>query len=207
MRFAEFKLVEAGVPDPDVLRQQQVLKDKGYDLGPYGPKGDGLDGIMGPYTQAAADAMAKGIPPAQATKPSTQSLQQFDKEQDIATGSSSMPVNAPVTQPFGKVSHRGTHPGVDLGAPVGTPIRSPITGSIVAAKMDRSNCGGTISVQAGDEQHLFCHCSQIDVQVGDRVRKGQVVGRTGNTGRSTGPHLHWERRVAGARTDPMDHVG
>ena len=68
MRAKEFLILEA-TRNPVVAKTQEKLRDLGYDLGPYGPKGDGVDGIMGPYTKAAIAAYAKGLDPKITPKP------------------------------------------------------------------------------------------------------------------------------------------
>jgi murein DD-endopeptidase MepM/ murein hydrolase activator NlpD len=121
------------------------------------------------------------------------------------------PVNARVTSPFGprrepKPGASANHLGVDLGSAVGTPVKAPISGRVTQAVMSTNACGGTIAISDGTVQHRFCHCSKINVQVGQDVEQGAVVGLTGGgpgtpgAGVSTGPHLHWEKKILATNT-------
>lgn len=204
MRAKEFTILEA-VRDPQVAKKQQELVDKGYDLGPYGPKGDGVDGIVGPYTQSAMDAFAKGISPKDAPKPDVAAVEKFDKEIGFDTGDISKPVNARSGSPFGP-RHGEAHNGTDFPVPQGTPVRAPQSGIIARTGSDNMN-GNFVVVKSGSNEHFLLHLSKINVSNGQRVNKGEVVGLSGNTGRSTGPHLHWELHVAGRPVDPMSHIG
>lgn len=87
---------------------------------------------------------------------------------------------------------------VDIGAPIGTPIRAMADGTVIVTKSPNGYNGGygglTIISHANGSQTLYAHQSKISVNVGDRVSQGDIIGQTGNTGRSTGPHLHFEIR-------------
>jgi murein DD-endopeptidase MepM/ murein hydrolase activator NlpD len=203
MRFTEFKLVESNSKDT-IKRVQQILKDLGYNLGPTG-----VDGIVGPYTQSAIDAYMNKTGPAG---------QVVSKKSPTTPTSSKMPVNGTVTSAFGprRAPVRGAttnHPGVDLAVSTGTSVRSPISGKVVYASMDNNACGGTIAISNNKEKHRFCHCSKINVKVGQSVTQGDVVGLTGGgksdpgRGVSTGPHLHWEKYIAGNLVNPMSNIG
>jgi len=120
------------------------------------------------------------------------------------------PVQGSVNSKFGANRGNRSHPGVDIKATPGTPIRAPITGQVTQAFMTNNDCGGTIAVSNGSVQHRFCHCSKINVSVGQYVKQGDVVGLTGGgsgdagRGHSTGPHLHWEKKLAsGGLVNPM----
>ena len=116
------------------------------------------------------------------------------------------PVDGRVSSPFGNRTHPVTgqpqsHAGVDIPARKGTPIKAPISGKVTQAVSDSSGaCGGTIAISNGKIQHRFCHCSDVDVRVGQQVSQGDIVGLTGGkpgdegAGTSTGPHLHWEKK-------------
>lgn len=109
-----------------------------------------------------------------------------------------------VTQPF----IPGAHRGIDIAAPMGAPIVSPIAGRVVFAAMgENGGYGGLVIVdgegpRAGIRVYL-AHLSRIDVRVGNRLAAGDRVGLAGSTGRSTGPHLHFETRINGAPVDPL----
>lgn len=211
MRFREFNLSEA-VSDPEVVKTQEKLKKLGYDLGAYGPKGDGIDGIIGPYTRAAMDAYAKGIKPNETPAPNRAAVAKFDidnkptdktsKSSETTASGDIIPTKGPVTGEYGQSrigpnGNRVQHPGVDIAAPEGTPIVAPADGVVKYAGWGNS-AGNLVELITSDNaKHRFMHLSKILVQTGDRVRKGQIVGNVGNTGFSRGAHLHWEKYVDG----------
>lgn len=89
--------------------------------------------------------------------------------------------------------------GIDLGAPIGTPVLASADGTVLTALGSGYNGGYGLYVvirHPNGTQTLYAHLSQVNVTAGDRVSKGEVIGRVGNTGRSTGPHLHFEIRGA-----------
>lgn len=102
---------------------------------------------------------------------------------------------------------RSVHHGIDMAAPTGTPIRAPARGRVVMA-MDRLITGGTIVLEHQPGVYtMYYHLEDVEVEVGALVDQGGVIGTVGSTGVSTGPHLHWEVRVAGAPVDPEWFVG
>ena len=95
------------------------------------------------------------------------------------------------------------HRGVDYAAPIGTPVRTVGDGVVEFAGWQQGY-GNTIEIRhSQDRSTLYAHLSRIDVKVGQRVTQGSTVGAVGNTGMSTGPHLHFEFRVAGVHQDPL----
>ncbi|NUN06342.1 MAG: M23 family metallopeptidase [Bdellovibrio sp.] len=108
------------------------------------------------------------------------------------------------TSPFtGKTA---LHAGLDIAAAPGSPVYAPADGVIVFASYDESY-GKLITIDYGyGVTTRFGHLSQIYVQVGQRVNKWDVVGAVGNTGRSTGPHLHYEVRINGTAVDPINYI-
>lgn len=92
----------------------------------------------------------------------------------------------------------GPYNAVDIGAPVGTPIVAAADGVVVTTKSPSGWNGGygglTIIKHSNGSQSLYAHQSRIDVSPGDTVQQGEQIGLSGNTGRSTGPHLHLEFR-------------
>lgn len=93
----------------------------------------------------------------------------------------------------GKPKH---HTGIDYGGkPTGTPIPTP-TGGIVTHSKHYTGYGHLVAVQdQGGQRHLFAHLDKRLVKVGDRVSRGSIIGKLGNTGRSTGPHLHYQVNI------------
>jgi murein DD-endopeptidase MepM/ murein hydrolase activator NlpD len=209
MRFREFKLLETS--DPEVVKTQEKLKQLGYNMGSYGPNGDGIDGIVGPYTQAAMDAFAKGIGPKEAKAPDQSDVNKFNKETGAGDKAPhGLPVNGRVTSPFGyrtSVGSAHSHNGTDFGVPEGTPVHAPQSGTIKSAGNNNGGEGIFVTLDAGGVVHKFFHLSKVNVQSGDKVTAGEVVGFSGNTGYSTGPHLHWEKHIGGTPVDPMANIG
>ena len=124
------------------------------------------------------------------------------------TGRLGWPVNGPVTSGFGPRSHPisgGTrlHAGVDFGASSGTPIRASEAGTVVMAGWNGGYGNWTLIDHGGGLATGYGHQSSISVSRGQRVSRGDVIGRVGSTGASTGPHLHWEVRVNGNPVNPM----
>lgn len=94
--------------------------------------------------------------------------------------------------PFGGFSYE-MHSGIDFRGPVGTPVYATADGIIVKVEQQFSGYGKHIVIDHGyDYETLYAHLSDMSVQVGDRVKRGDLIGELGNTGRSTGPHLHYE---------------
>ena len=95
------------------------------------------------------------------------------------------------------------HTGLDFRADIGEPARATAAGTVTMAGRN-GGYGNMVEVDHGNGfATRYAHLSAIDVEVGQTVRIGQVVGKTGSTGRSTGPHLHYETRVDGEAVDPQ----
>jgi murein DD-endopeptidase MepM/ murein hydrolase activator NlpD len=97
---------------------------------------------------------------------------------------------------------RSPHSGMDLKARAGVPVKAPAAGKVVLAD-SLFYQGKTVVLDHGlGLTTLYAHLSKIAVKPGDAVKKGQVIGKVGATGRVTGPHLHWALKHRGARVDP-----
>jgi murein DD-endopeptidase MepM/ murein hydrolase activator NlpD len=101
------------------------------------------------------------------------------------------------------------HAGVDIAGGAGAPVTAPADGVVVlAAAKPFTLEGNLLMIDHGmGLNSAFLHLSEIDVKQGDHVRKGQLLGRIGSTGRATGPHLHWAMKWRDARIDPMALTG
>ncbi|MTH77305.1 M23 family metallopeptidase [Paracoccus aestuariivivens] len=135
----------------------------------------------------------------------------LDKMNTYRIAVEKMPLAMPVksafryTSPFGRRWGRA-HEGIDMAAPVGTPIYSTAEGTVIyAGRMGAY--GNLIKIQheMGVETR-FGHLSKIKVKVGQKVSRGSLIGAMGSTGRSTGPHLHYEVRVNGRAMNPMTFI-
>lgn len=99
------------------------------------------------------------------------------------------------------------HRGVDLSAKVGTPIYAADGGVVQAVYKKNYGYGYHIIISHGNGYStLYAHLSKIKVSVGDKVAKGQVIALSGNTGRTTGPHLHFEIRINGVQVNPTPYI-
>ncbi|WP_328598195.1 M23 family metallopeptidase [Croceibacterium salegens] len=125
---------------------------------------------------------------------------------------SRMPVDtARMSSGFGMRTHpvlggRRQHKGIDLAAPTGTPVYATADGYV--ARADRfGTYGNYIQIEHGGEMETrFGHLSAFNVTAGQTVHKGDLIGFVGSTGRSTGPHLHYEVRVGGEAVDPRPYM-
>jgi murein DD-endopeptidase MepM/ murein hydrolase activator NlpD len=111
------------------------------------------------------------------------------------------PVNGNITARFGEQIFYGIHMGLDYGVATGSPIYATMPGEVVEAG-DNGPYGLLVIIQNGDYKTYYAHLSVISIQVGQIVQPGQQIGLSGNTGRSTGPHLHYEIRYRGIQVDP-----
>lgn len=125
---------------------------------------------------------------------------------------SRMPLEgAALTSGFGMRTHpvlggRRQHHGIDLAAPTGTPVYATADGIVSRADW-YSSYGLYISVEHGASmQTRYAHLSRLAVAAGDNVKKGDLIGYVGSTGRSTGPHLHYEVRVDGLAVNPIPYM-
>ncbi len=128
----------------------------------------------------------------------------------------SIPSRTPIegfrfTSAFGMRDHpviggRRAHKGIDLAAPTGTPIYATADGTVSKAEWF-SGYGLYVALEHGGEiQTRYGHMSRLNVASGQQVRKGDLIGYVGSTGRSTGPHLHYEVRVAGEAVNPVPYM-
>jgi len=114
-----------------------------------------------------------------------------------------------VSSAYGRRVHpitgkRSVHHGTDLSAPRGTPIRAGRAGVVVRAGK-AGGYGNLVEVDhGGGVTTRYAHCDRLDVRPGDRIEAGQVLATVGSTGRSTGPHLHYEVRIEGRAVDPQE---
>jgi murein DD-endopeptidase MepM/ murein hydrolase activator NlpD len=188
----------------------------------------GLEG-QGGLTASARDPSQKWRSPAEAIKGIHADLDRLERNSagvDLALSEltsalegsrvllSATPVSLPVVKgrltsgfgyrasPFGHGSDM--HQGLDLAGPVGTPIYAPAAGIVLTADWSGNGYGLMITVDHGfGLVTRYAHLSEVLVEPGQTIQRGDLIAKVGNTGRSTGPHLHFESILGGVPVDPM----
>lgn len=132
----------------------------------------------------------------------------LEKSLEASLAPASAPIDlGRVTSGFGArldpfTGARANHTGVDVGAPEGTPIPAAMDGVVIAAG-SRGGYGNAVEIRHADgSTTLYAHAAEVLVAPGDQVRAGEILATVGQTGRSTGPHLHLEVRKGGHFLDP-----
>lgn len=178
--------------DPDRLAAAPRPSAQG---GPFIPAN--LDPRTGPFEAAVVRLQPK--------------LGAVERLRGVATA---LPLRRPMPTEFEQTSSFGhrvdpftrglaMHSGIDFRAETGTPVRSAAPGRVVTAEYN-GGYGNMVEVEHGNGVSTrYAHLSQIGVSEGQTVSAGQVLGRVGSTGRSTGPHLHYETRIEGDAVDPI----
>jgi murein DD-endopeptidase MepM/ murein hydrolase activator NlpD len=121
------------------------------------------------------------------------------------------PVPGPTVSRFGNRSNpigggTGFHAGIDIAVSSGTPIRACRGGTVMIAGWQGGYGNAVVIDHGGGMATLYGHQSALGVSVGEQVLAGEVIGYVGSTGNSTGPHLHFEVRIAGNPVDPMPYL-
>jgi len=175
----------------------ETLKQLGF----Y-PAAAGTGAVGGPFDAANADPTFKQL------------FNSWKKLDTLAGGAIAVPSDKPLrtaefTSGFGSrddpFRHGAAfHPGIDLAAPYGTPVYATADGTVVRAGWNSGGYGNLVEVDHGRGIITrYGHMSAVLVHPGDRVTRGQQVGRVGSTGRSTGNHLHYEVRIDDSPVNPI----
>lgn len=133
--------------------------------------------------------------------------QLFEQRMQALRIPNTRPVDGPTSSGFGFrldpfTGRQALHTGLDFPAPVGTPILAAAGGVVIAAE-DHPAYGLMVDIDHGNDLVTrYAHASKLRVQPGDLVKRGQVIAEVGSTGRSTGPHLHFEVLVSGVPQNP-----
>lgn len=100
----------------------------------------------------------------------------------------------PITQKYGETITSSFHTGIDYGTPIGTNILASADGTVCFAGWDKTGYGNFVILNHGNVATAYAHLSVVSVALGQKVKQGEKIGESGNTGNSTGPHLHFEAR-------------
>lgn len=171
---------------------------------------EGYSGQGGPLTPMGRSTRGDAALTNSETK-ANQIIVTLDQMNTYRIAMEKLPLAMPVRDSFRYTSGFGrrwgrAHEGIDMAGPVGTPIHA--TGDGVVTHAGRQGAyGNLIKIQheLGVETR-YGHLNRISVKVGQRVSQGERIGDMGNTGRSTGPHLHYEVRMKGRAVDPMSFI-
>ncbi|HEV7826735.1 MAG TPA: M23 family metallopeptidase [Mycobacteriales bacterium] len=158
-------------------------------------------GVLAARTAAPAAPVATTTAAGTAAASGTEFAAALDSA--VASGGTwAKPAEGRVTSGFGP--RWGTqHKGLDIGATTGTPIRAVGEGTVRLARWYGGYGNAVIIDHANGVSTLYGHASELDVKPGQRVTAGQLIGKVGSTGDSTGPHLHLEVRVKDRQIDPQ----
>jgi murein DD-endopeptidase MepM/ murein hydrolase activator NlpD len=191
----------------ELSRLRAAVADVGLDPQAVQPRG--RDAVGGPLVPIAVDPKAG---PFEALVSRAQaSVAQLDRLRRVTTAlpfGRPMPGDPDLTSGFGYRSDPFTrrpamHTGLDFRADHGAPVRATAGGTVVAAERD-GGYGNMVEIDHGNGVSTrYAHLSAISVSEGDSLSAGAVVGRVGTTGRSTGPHLHYETRINDEAVDPQ----
>lgn len=130
-----------------------------------------------------------------------QSLQVESDVTGVKTEVKNPAAGAELTQDFNPGHH-----GLDFGVVEGTAIKSTMNGKVIYSGWNDQGYGNLLIVENGSRRTYYAHLSELSLKEGDAVQAGETVGFSGNTGNSTGPHLHYEVRINGQTIDPTEEV-
>ena len=213
-RLRQFDMKLRVMADLDgVVYPEQIMGIGGENPEPFNP----LEGEISFQDRTLVDGMIAGLERLKAeTSIQERSFQELveyleDQKSLLASTPSIWPVKGWLTSGFGYrtspfTGRREMHKGIDVATRSGTPIIAPADGIVVFAGRE-GGFGNMILVDHGyGIVTRYGHCSSLEVKKGEKVRRGDVIAKVGNTGRSTGPHLHYEVAVNGVAVNPMRYI-
>jgi len=215
-------LAVSGPAFPQAFDDSAIRPGEGIGPVRLGITSDQVAGVLGRRADGeAAEGNLKALPgklsslesEASRQEQSLRELQEYfdDQRSLLASTPSIWPARGWVTSDFGTridpySAERKMHQGLDIATPAGQPVYSPSDGTVVFAGTE-GGYGKVLVIDHGyGVKTRYAHLSEILVHTGDRIRRGEKVAAVGNTGRSTGPHLHYEVRVNGIPENPRKFI-
>jgi murein DD-endopeptidase MepM/ murein hydrolase activator NlpD len=190
------------LPDGSIVKRTLKLTQREYDI-------ERIDGL--PQEKVTPDpALSQRIAQEQALVKQARAL--VDERTDYVQGFE-WPVTGRISGVYGSQrilngEPKWPHYGVDIARPEGTPVAAPADATIILAHPDMFYSGATLIMDHGQGfSSTFLHLQKILVKEGQRVKRGEIVGLLGASGRATGPHLDWRMNLRGKRVDPTTVVG
>jgi len=213
-RLRQFDMKLRVMADLDgVVYPEQIMGIGGENPEPFNP----LEGEISFQDKALVDGMVAGLERLKAeTSIQERSFQELveyleDQKSLLASTPSIWPVKGWLTSSFGYrtspfTGRREMHKGIDVATRSGTPIIAPADGIVVFSGRE-GGFGNMLLVDHGyGIVTRYGHCSSLEAKKGDKVKRGDIIAKVGNTGRSTGPHLHYEVAVNGVAVNPMRYI-
>jgi len=213
-RLRQFDMKLRVMADLDgVVYPEQIMGIGGENPEPFNP----LEGEISFQDKALVDGMVAGLErlkvETDVQERSFQELVEYleDQKSLLASTPSIWPVKGWLTSSFGYrtspfTGRREMHKGIDVATRTGTPIIAPADGIVVFSGRE-GGFGNMLLIDHGyGIMTRYGHCASLEVKKGDKVKRGDVVAKVGNTGRSTGPHLHYEVAVNGVAVNPMRYI-
>ncbi len=197
--------VMAGLQSPEVLRQLGV--------GGGGRGEEQQANMANPAIDPGLKKAESIAEKAQGVDTNLDTLVRFfeDKSHRLATTPSIWPTNGWMNSPFGKRKDPFTgedefHYGIDVAASEGSPIYATADGTVI--KMNNEKTGGNVIIinHGGGVTTVYCHLSKFNVKIGQKVNRWDVIGFVGQTGKSIGPHVHYEVRKNGKPVNPYNYI-
>jgi murein DD-endopeptidase MepM/ murein hydrolase activator NlpD len=187
--------LRAGAAGWDVAALQFLLAWHGFPAGPF-------DGELGPRTSSALRRFQRWARLAVDGVAGPATLAALRSPPPASPVALAWPLAGPLSDVFGPRGAR-FHAGIDVPADSGVPVSAAASGRVAYAGW-RDGWGKLVTLTHGSGvRTMYAHLSRIGVRLGERMATGASVGLVGSTGRSTGPHLHFEVRVRGAAVDPL----
>ena len=213
-RLRQFDMKLRVMADLDgVIYPEQVMGIGGESPEPFNP----LEGELSFQDQTIISSMNKSLDRLKTEvsiqERSFQELVEYleDQKSLLASTPSIWPVKGWLTSTFGYRSspftgRREMHKGLDIATRSGTPIIAPADGLVVFAGRE-GGFGNMVILDHGyGITTRYGHCSSLDAKLGQKIKRGDVIARVGNTGRSTGPHVHYEVAVNGVSVNPSRYI-
>ena len=181
-----------GVPVEALARENGIDKPAALEVGQR---------LFVPGARAPIDASLEP----QALKRGPQAASREPQAAAASRSALAWPVHGVLFSPFGSRA-RDRHDGIDLAAPEGTPVVAAESGTVLFAGKKRGYGNLILVGHDGDVVTVYAHNRENLVEVGQRVRRGALIARVGRTGNATGPHLHFEVRIAARPRNPMEFL-
>jgi septal ring factor EnvC (AmiA/AmiB activator) len=213
-RLRQFDMKLRVMADLDgVVYPEQIMGIGGENPDPFNP----LEAELSFQDQTMINSMSKGLDrlhtEASIQERSFQELVEYleDQKSLLSSTPSIWPVKGWLTSTFGYrtspfTGRRELHKGLDIATRSNTPIIAPADGLVVFAGRE-GGFGNMLIVDHGyGIMTRYAHCSSLEAKLGDKIKRGDIVAKVGSTGRSTGPHLHYEVAVNGVSVNPNRYI-